>query len=139
MAASEPKPDIILGLDFGEVRVGVALADSEIKLSSPLATLRNDASLLTKIKKLILDNKVDKLVIGLPRNLNGDETPQTASARAFASKLEAALELPVYLVDEAATSVEAEAQLRASGRPYAKGAIDALAAALILDNYLDAR
>lgn len=138
-AGASAKASVILALDYGEARVGLALADSEVKFSQPLLALANDANLLTEIKKIASENKVASVVVGLPRNLAGDDTPQTASARKFANELEQKLALPVYLIDEAGTTLEAEARLKQSGRPYAKGEIDALAAALILDNYLNAR
>lgn len=129
-------PANTLALDYGSRRVGVALAASDLKISQPLATLASDEQLITELKKLVAEHQVSQLVVGLPRNLDGDDTAQTASARQFASTLETELALPVYLVDEAATSLEAEARLKQSGKPYLKGEIDALAAAIILDDFL---
>lgn len=126
----------LLAIDYGASRVGLALADTELKIARPLATLINNANLVDELKKVVSDNSVSQLVVGLPRNLDGDDTPQTAKARQFASELERALKLPVYLIDEAATSIDAEAKLKQSGKPYDKADIDSLAAALILDNFL---
>lgn len=126
----------VLGLDYGAKRVGVALAPSDLKLSQPLVTLANDKGLTDELKKLAAEHRVDKVAVGLPRNLDGDDTPQTKTARNFAKSLEAALKLPVYLIDEAATSVQAEARLKAGGKPYAAGDIDSLAAAIILDDFI---
>lgn len=126
----------VIAFDYGEKRVGVALADTEVKFASVLATLANDTELLSEIKKLITEHKAAKLVVGLPRNLAGDDTAQTARARKFAEQLESEAALPVYLIDEAATSIEAEARLKAGKKAYQPGDIDGLAAALILEDYL---
>lgn len=124
----------ILALDYGNKRVGVAIALAGF--SHPLTTLANNENLIKNIEGFITENSTTALVVGLPRNLNGEETPQTVIVREFADKLMRQLSIPVYLVDEAATSVEAEAKLKAGKKPYVLEDIDALAAALILDDYL---
>ncbi len=126
----------LLAIDYGASRVGLAFADAEVKIGRPLVTLANSANLINELKKVISDHQVSQLVVGLPRNLDGDDTPQTTEARQFAGELERELKLPVYLIDEAATSIDAEAKLKQSGQPYAKADVDSLAAALILDNFL---
>ncbi|MGH7238004.1 MAG: Holliday junction resolvase RuvX [Candidatus Saccharimonadales bacterium] len=124
----------ILALDYGGKRVGVAIARAGF--SHPLVTLANDGSLIKNVCDLITENEASELIVGLPRNLNGDDTVQTTTVREFVNQLKSRLTIPVYLIDEAATSVEAEAKLKAGKKPYVPKDIDALAAALILDNYL---
>jgi putative Holliday junction resolvase len=126
----------IAALDFGAKRVGVALAHSESALPSPHSTLANDDNFWENLQQLIETEQVGTLVVGLPRGLDGQETAQTAVARAFAAELAHKTGLPVHLQDEAGTSVQAEAELRGSKKGYNKGQVDALAAAIILQDYL---
>jgi len=129
---------IVLGLDVGSKRIGVALSDSLTRLPKPLQTLQVSDQIIENIIDLIKQQNASVLVIGLPRNLEGNSTDQTRSVELFARRLRAKIDIPVYFTDEAVTSVQAEAQLRARGRPYAKGDIDALAAVFILEDFLNA-
>lgn len=126
----------ILALDVGEKRIGVAMANSVARLASPLLTLDAGAKFLSKLEKLIKSNSVSAIVIGLPRNLSGQETAQTASIREFIKHLKTQIDLPIYLQDEATTSLAAETELKSRGKPYVKADIDALAATYILEDYL---
>lgn len=127
---------IFLGLDYGSVRIGVARADSKTKLASPLMTLTQPPRDFRAIEALITDQAATALIVGLPRSLDGEDTAQTATARKFAREL-ARFGLPIHLVDEAGTSSVAEERLQATGKPYARADIDAEAAAIILQDYLD--
>lgn len=124
----------VLALDFGSKRIGVAA--SVAGFAESLTTLENNPVFVQELKKLIDERKAEKLVVGLPRNLNGDETEQSKAAREFAGRLKVELKLPVYLIDEAATSIQAEKELKQSRKPYQPGDIDQLAAAIILEDYL---
>ena len=128
----------ILALDVGDRRIGVALASLEAKIASPLLTIdRLDTpEVFAKIIELIDQHQVESVVVGLPRGMEGQETAQTASTRQFAKDLEQAIACKVYLQDEAATSLAAEDELKANNKPYQKGDIDKLAAAYILDDWL---
>lgn len=126
----------ILALDVGGVRIGVAMADAELKFANPLTTLINDEAIWDALAALIEDNQVETVVVGLPRSLQGHETPQTQICRLFAKEVSERLKIAVRLQDEAATSVKAEQELRSRGKPYEKGDIDALAATYILEDYL---
>jgi len=130
MAAAE----YILGLDYGEKRVGVALSHIVARLPRPLMTLPNTETLLADVRKLVDQEDICLVVVGLPRGMDGGYTAQTQAAEAFARQLSEALTIPVELADETLTSVDAEAGL--SGRPHVKGDIDAWAASLILERYL---
>lgn len=126
----------ILALDVGGVRIGVAMADAELKFANPLTTLINDGAIWDTLAALIEENDVQTVVVGLPRSLQGHETPQTQICRNFAKSLSERLQIAVELQDEATTSVKAEAELRSRGKPYEKADIDALAATYILEDYL---
>jgi putative holliday junction resolvase len=124
----------VLGFDYGSRRIGVALGASG--LARPLGMV--DASGWREpVREFVTRHTPERLVVGLPRGLDGQETVQTAKARDFARQLEDFTKLPVDLIDEAGTSGVAEDRLRASGKRYDKGAIDAEAAAIIVQDYLD--
>ena len=126
-----------LGIDYGHVRIGVAVGDSDTRLARPLQTLQKVAEPARTIGALAYIEAATELVVGLPRSLDGEDTIQTAAVRAFAHHLHVTLGHPVHLMDEAATSSQAEAELKARGKAYAKGDIDQLAATIILQDYLD--
>lgn len=127
-----------LALDIGERRVGVALARGDIQIAVPLTTLlRWSDEFWDDLKDAILKNDISHLVLGLPRGLDGQETAQTKATQAFGAELASKFDLPITWQDEALTSVKAESILRAQGKPYNKGDIDALAASLILTDYLE--
>jgi putative Holliday junction resolvase len=126
----------IMALDIGSARIGVAIASGMARIPHPIGALPNDAMLIDQLRNLCRQENVAKLVIGLPRNLSGQETAQTATARGLGLKLAEQLDLPFHWQDEAVTSVQAEAELKGRGRPYDKGDVDALAAVYILEDYL---
>lgn len=127
----------ILALDVGGRRIGVALARADIGLASPHTTLINDDQIWDNLRQLIQAEQVGQLVVGLPRGLDGQETAQTATVRDFAAQLQKEINLPFEWQDEAVTSVQAESELRQKGTRYNKEAVDAQAAAIILQDYLD--
>ena len=121
---------------MGGKRIGVAAASLEARLPSPLATLNNDETFAEGLKAIIEQNNAIALVVGLPRGLEGQETPQTSQAEAFADRLKTDFDIPVYMQDEALTSQKAEEELAARGKDYKKSDIDALAASYILEDWL---
>jgi putative Holliday junction resolvase len=125
----------ILGLDVGEARIGVALANSVARLASPYTTLANTDSVLEQIHGIIKQEAVGLIVVGLPRNLSGEDTSQTRYCRNFGERLAPFAE--VTFQDEALTSHKAEAELKMRGKVYDKGDIDSLAATYILEDYLN--
>jgi len=126
----------VLALDVGDKRIGVAVANIEVRFARPLITLINDETFDDKLTALISEHDVQTIVVGLPRGLDGQETEQTHKAETFMESLRSKIDLPIHAQDEAATSVKAEAELQARGKPYEKSAIDALAATYILEDYL---
>ena len=114
----------------------MAVARNDVRLANPLGTLKNDSALVDHLRDLCNREQVTQLVIGLPRNLTGQPTRQTEEAQHFGERVAHELGLPLAWQDEAATSIQAEAELRSRGRPYAREEIDALAATYILEDYL---
>lgn len=130
--------DVLLGLDVGERRIGVAIGDSIGRLSSPLTTLEVDGLELVRLQRLVLENDVTDLVVGLPRNMSGEPTKQTELVQQFASRRLGGLPQAVHFQDESLTSVKAEEELTKRKKPFTRGDIDALAATYILDDYMEA-
>ncbi len=125
-----------LALDVGSVRIGVAIATAEARIARPLKTLLNDGQFWNELQTLIEREAIGQLVIGLPRNLDGDATNQTEYVEDFVKTLSTHTMLPVTLQDEALTSRLAEEELERRGKPYKKAEVDALAACIILTDYL---
>jgi putative Holliday junction resolvase len=125
----------LLGLDFGSRRVGVAVASLTARLPRPLVTLTNDEKFFDALERYVKEESVVGLVVGLPRSLDSEATPQTRAAEQFSAELLTRFKLPVYPQDEALTSRMAEAELAKKG-DYQKEDVDALAAAYILDDFL---
>jgi putative Holliday junction resolvase len=126
----------LLALDIGDRRIGVAYASAIARLASPLTVLANDESVWGTLAELIKTEQIGIIVVGLPRNLRGQDTTQTKLARAFGETLAEKCKLPIIFQDEALTSRQAEAELRNRGKQFSKGDIDALAATYILEDYL---
>jgi putative Holliday junction resolvase len=127
-----------LALDVGEKRIGVAIGDDKVRIAVAYETIETDGREIERIAKLVVDEDIDTIVVGYPRNQSGEPTAQTAYAENFAKQL---TDMAPHLVfqDESLTSVIAEQQLKSYGRPYSKGDIDARAAAIILQDYLEHR
>jgi putative holliday junction resolvase len=125
-----------LALDVGEKRIGVAIGDTAVRIAMSYDTIETDGTEIERIAKIVVDENVDTIVVGYPRNQSGEPTAQTAYAEAFAEQLK---DMAAHLEfqDESLTSVLAEQQLKSYGRPYTKGDIDARAAAIILQDYLE--
>lgn len=126
----------LLALDIGERRIGVAKGDTGVRLAIPLTTLVVDGTEIDRIRQLVEDERVAVLVIGYPRNQSGEPTAQTEYVENVAAALKGFAPSLVFQ-DESLTSVLAEQRLKASGRAYGKGDIDAEAATLILQDYLE--
>lgn len=132
-------PKTILALDVGSKRVGLALASITARMPQPLTTLlvtNDDSDLFSALQTIIDDQSVGRLVVGLPRGLQGQQTAQTAEILAFTRRLQQHFQLPIDMQDEALTSRQAEEELRTRGKPYTPADIDALAATYILEDWL---
>lgn len=128
--------DNILSLDIGETRIGLALGSKLTKLAHPLITIKNDEEFIGKLEKLIDEYKVNLLVVGLPRNLNGEDTNQTQYCRDFAENIRSKINIDLEFRDEALTSVKAKEELELTKKNYEKADVDKLAACYILEDYL---
>lgn len=126
----------VIALDIGEVRTGVAIARSIARIASPLVTVATQDDLAGTVTRIVNENDVRRIVVGLPRNLQGQSTAQTAFSESIAAAIEASTGLPVHFMDEAGTSQKAEAELKARKKPYQKQDIDMLAATYILEDFL---
>lgn len=129
-------PSYIMALDVGEQRIGVAIASTVAKIASPHGVIINDEDVLIGLKTAIEENKIETIIVGLPRNMQGGETSQSKYARDFADKLKDNFSLRVVLQDESLTSVQAEENLKSTKKKYTKEDIDAESAVLILDDYI---
>jgi putative Holliday junction resolvase len=126
----------LLALDVGTRRIGVAQADSISKIAFPVTTVEVDGNELKALSKLVQDTEPMVLVVGYPRNQSGEPTAQTALVESFTNQLKP-LGVPIKFQDESLTSVLAEERLQAQGGNYTKADIDAMAAAIILTDYLE--
>jgi putative Holliday junction resolvase len=137
----------IAALDLGRRRIGVAIAEGRQSAAYPIGTIERRAlrSDFEAIRSLLTDRNVDLIVVGLPLNLDGTEGSQAQNARSFGHQLAEALSLPVAFYDERLSSFEAEERLKG---PYQeaprkrsrrkKGSVDAVAATVILEGWLQA-
>lgn len=127
----------LLGLDIGTRRIGVAVANSSIKIAIPLTTIEvNDGDEILQINKIIVNKKIDTIVAGLPRNMSGEETAQSVYTKEFLENFKLSVN-EIKFQDESLTSVQAENILKSYKKPYTKGDIDMQAAAIILQDYLE--
>ena len=128
----------VIALDVGARRIGVARADSSVHIAVPHGYIIVDGDEMNEIARFARVYGSNLFVIGLPRNNQGMETAQTTYVRNFAKALKEYLpDAKIRFQDESLTSVEAERRLKASGRRYDRGDIDAEAAAIILQDFLD--
>lgn len=121
----------LLGIDYSKNRVGIAISDENCKISFPFTVISNNDKILKEIIKIIKENNVSKIVLGLPLDLKNEPTHNTKPVLNFKKKLEITFKIPVILEKEFYTTKEAE---RVQGRIKN---IDASAAALILKHYID--
>lgn len=128
----------VLGLDIGEKRIGVAKVDSDTKIAVPIGFIERDGSEWQEIGRLMRLNGTNFIVLGLPRSNEGNETKQSIYARNFAKMLaEKIPDAKIRLQDESLTSVVAEERLKARKKKYEKGEIDAEAATIILEDFIE--
>ena len=131
----------VLGIDFGQARIGVAVSDELGILAHPLETIpaaRLEAA-AKRIAELAREKDVEQVVLGLPRHMNGEMGAAAAEVTTFAERLRPLLPCPVTLWDERLTTTAAHRALRDSGRKtrQTRGIVDQVAAQMILQGYLD--
>jgi putative holliday junction resolvase len=133
----------VLALDPGTVRVGVAVSDELGVIAQPLEFIPAEpfSAFLERLRQILAEKGVGQIVVGLPRNMDGSYGPAALKAQEFVGALQAAVAIPLRTWDERLTSVQAnrllsEANVRGARR---KGKVDQMAAAILLQSYLDAR
>jgi len=130
----------LIGFDFGSRRIGVAVGETSTRIASPLTAIEGEANdaRFEAIGRIVAEWRPAGFVVGLPRHSDGSEHAVAKLAEKFARRLEARYGVPVSFVDETLTSADAESTLRSTRtRAGKKSDVDALAAAIILQSYLD--
>ena len=132
----------VLALDVGEKRIGVALCDETQTLARPLLTVNRASKTedFARLAALCHEHAIEKVIVGLPKTLRGEDGPQARRVRRYAAELQAALNLPIEFWDERFSTMGARDLMVAAGRKLSsKGELDAIAASVILQEYLDER
>ncbi len=128
----------ILGIDYGEKRIGLSLSDPLQMIASPFKTILNNSSLIAALKNIIDEFEVEKVIVGMPIGLKGQETHQTKFVKDFITQLEEN-NIVVEYEDERLSSIAAKKSLIQQGikTGHNKGLVDQTAAAIFLQLYLD--
>jgi len=131
----------ILAVDYGKVRVGVAMTDPLGVISQPLETLtnRSDKAVIQRLKYLVRENGVQLVLVGNPMSMNGGKTEMSDHVERFVKRLRKILEIKVRLWDERLTSKYAQTRLKELGIGKNQKKLDQIAACIILDEYLVSR
>ena len=133
----------VLGLDFGERRIGLALSDPLRIIAKPLTIIdrKKTADHIYRISEIVSERKITSIVVGLPLTLKGDYSKQTEIVLAFIDQLKSDLQIPIMTIDERLSSVAAEKALQAQAvkTGHNKGRVDETAAAIFLQEYLDSQ
>jgi putative pre-16S rRNA nuclease len=131
----------ILALDLGRARIGVAISDELQLLAHPLETILADKQATQRLAQIIREKKVDHVVVGIPRQMNGQIGVAATEALRFVEKLRTILPCPVVTWDERLTTVAAHRALREAGKKTrdTRAYVDQVAAQMILQGYLDRR
>ena len=130
-----------IGIDYGDVRVGLALSDPMRIIAKPLLTLQNNDDLIKEISLLVKEKNVTDLIVGYPLGMKGQITDQTKKVDKFISILENNFNIPITAIDERLSSVSAKTALIKQGIKTGmnKAKIDETSAAIILQEFLDAK
>jgi putative holliday junction resolvase len=134
------RPGTRIGVDVGDVRIGVARSDPAGLIATPVETVPRGPGDLARLASIAAEERAVEVVVGLPRSLSGGEGPAAAKVREFAARVATAVHpLPVRLCDERLSTVTAEAVLRGQGRRgrRRRAVVDQAAAVVILQNALD--
>jgi putative Holliday junction resolvase len=131
----------ILALDFGRARIGVAISDELQLLAHPLETIPANQQLAVRVAEIVRERKVDHVVAGIPKRMNGQIGSAATEVLQFVEKLRAILPCPVVTWDERLTTVAAQRALRDAGKKtrQTRAYVDQVAAQMILQSYLDHR
>jgi len=130
----------IMSIDYGTVRIGIALSDPLQIIANPFRVIQNSGEeIFSEINSIIKSEKVGKIILGLPVNLEGKDTKKTIEVRDFFEKLKNWISIPIIYWDESYSSVEAEEILKKMGKSIkeSRKVVDKFAASIILKSYLD--
>jgi putative Holliday junction resolvase len=131
----------IMGIDYGSARIGIALSDELQMLAHPAETIAvgKSGDPLARIAALVAEKNVERIIVGLPRNMNGSVGPSAEQAQAFADKLRGRVNCDVRTWDERLSTVAAHRSLREAGKStrQTRGYVDQVAALILLQSYLD--
>ncbi len=130
-----------MALDLGNKRIGIALSDTLGMIARPLKVIKRTSRVndYSEYRKLITTHKVNAVIVGLPINMDGSEGRQANWVRDYVDSFSQTVDIPIYLWDERLTTEIAIDIIKANKTPPAKAEIDAVAAAVILQSYLDAK
>lgn len=130
---------VLIGLDYGTRRIGIAVSDPGGKLALAVGTHveGRDGSIVERLRRLVRERGAVGLVVGLPLTADGRQADMARRARRFAERMAEELALPLTMLDERYTSREAAGYIGLRGRPARRGEVDAVAAQIILQNHLD--
>ena len=130
-----------LGIDFGEKRVGIAITDPTRTIAQPFKTIHYTSlkKLVTEIKAILAEKEVAKIILGLPLSMKGADSAQTQVVRDFADRLRNSCHVPVELLDERLTTVQAHQVMHQMGKKPSRhrDKVDQIAAQYILQTYID--
>lgn len=131
----------ILALDWGSVRIGAAVSDPDGKIAFPLSQIIDSKNSVEEIHKIVLELEVEKILVGLPIAMSGQDTESTAKAQVFINKVKAKTSIPVETADERLSSVGAGRALQQQGvrEKDQRGIKDNISAQLMLQQYLDTK
>jgi putative Holliday junction resolvase len=129
----------VLGIDFGRSRIGVAISDELRLLAHPLETIPAGKNAARRIAEIVRERKIDHVVVGLPRNMDGTFGPAASETQKFVQELRALIPPEITTWDERLTTVAAHRALREAGKKTraTRGYVDQVAAQMILQGYLD--
>ena len=129
----------VLGIDFGRSRIGVAISDELRLLAHPLETISAGKNAAKRIAEIVRERKIDHVVVGLPRNMDGTFGAAASEAQKFVKELRALIPREITTWDERLTTVAAHRALREAGKKTraTRGYVDQVAAQMILQGYLD--
>ena len=138
---NRPSLNPILGIDFGRARIGTAISDELQLLAHPLETIPANQQAPSRVAEIVRERKIDHVVTGVPRQMNGQIGAAASEVLQFVEKLRAILPCPVVTWDERLTTVAAHRALRDAGKKtrQTRGYVDQVAAQMILQSYLDRR
>lgn len=126
-----------LAIDYGTKRIGLATCDPSETIASPLTVIKNSDKLIEEITNIIKTENAEAVIVGLPLNMDGSVGFQAELTKKFAEQLEKAIEVPIHFQDERLSTFEVEERLAAADIKKTKAQLDAIAAAQILEDFLE--